>query len=653
VSSEKARHVDPFLKFAEQNNEYQPNLVSSYDAQLAVLTNLTARLLNVKRAMVTMIAGQSGYVVAESTQTLSLTAPHIHAPGDQLWLGAGTIFPSAGSLCELAVCMHPPNPDSDQPFLTEVKDLGRNEAYRCAAFVTDWPHTHFYAAVPLRTKNGVSIGTLCVADPSPKPQGLTDEEKVTLSHMGDLVMDYLVMKQGERDVKKSKAMEMGLSRFIAEGFLPGEGVEMTERRDGRLLGLDMLEERRRKEMERKKKVEEKRLMFQERRFAEMMLAAMKEREKTWQKGQESLHIGRPTSAGGCSSSSSSGRNDERNRRKTVMGYRQACTPSIPIVQAEDDEEGQETTGLSLMETMILSSENPLPTPAASPYSGYKTMVGSGGDSYFLTPPASNSNLHSGSSDDTNYFDSGQSSSSESAPRRKSAYEKTSTFEPQFRAMFFRAASLIRNAIDADVVFLDGDLEGFFGPEDCDRPHNCGVAHISTDKFAEQATRAERPKSCRRRSGILGYATAGGSSNHRGRPGNSCRHDMVEQLGFDVGELSEDALNELVEENAQGRIVAPVDGVLRSEEADGSRTDAILRRFLPGAKSVILVPLFDHNRKLFAVCFAWTTSATRTFCGDVEGSFVTAVANCIMAETTRLNILNGTYHPLWFFGRPMR
>jgi hypothetical protein len=645
VISEKARHVNPWLDFAEQNSQYQPNLVSSYDAQLAVLTNLTARLLNVKRAMVTMIAGSSGYVVAESTKTLSITAPHTHVPGDQLWLGAGTIFPSTGSLCDLTIRMHPPSPGSDQPFLTEIKDLGASDEYRCAGFVTDWPYTHFYAAVPLRTKNGVNIGTLCLLDPSPKPQGLTEEEKVTLCHMGDIVMDYLAMKQGERDVKKSKAMEMGLSRFIAEGFLPGEGVEMTERRDGRLLGLDMLEERRRKEIERKKKVEEKRLMFQERRFAEMMREAMKEREKSWHNEQESLPTKRPTSADGCSSS---GRNDERNRRKTVMECR-PCAPSIPIVASEDSEEDEETTGLSLMETMILSSQNPLPTPAASPYSGYKTT--GGGDGYLLTPPASNSNLHS-SSDDTNYFDSGHSSSSESAPRRKSAYEKTSSFEPQFRAMFFRAASLIRNAIDADVVFVDGDLEGFYGPEDCNRAHSCGVAHISTDKEAEQATRAERPKSCRRRSGILGYATAGGSSNHWGQLGSICRHDTVEQLGFDLAELSEDTLNELVEENAQGRIVAHVEDVLPFEEADGSRTDAILRRFLPGAKSVVLVPLFDRNRKLFAVCFAWTTSATRTFCGDVEGSFVTAVANCIMAETTRLNILNGASPSPSFVARPV-
>lgn len=40
--------------------------------------------------------------------------------------------------------------------------------------------------------------------------------------------------------------------------------------------------------------------------------------------------------------------------------------------------------------------------------------------------------------------------------------------------------------------------------------------------------------------------------------------------------------------------------------------------------------------------SWTCSSTRSFCGDVEGSFVIAVTNSIMAEATRLNVLNGVF-----------
>ncbi|KAA8893841.1 hypothetical protein FN846DRAFT_895618 [Sphaerosporella brunnea] len=627
AAAELKQSIDPWKDTTCATNghpdyQYHPNLVSSYDPLLAMITNHTARVLNAKRAMVTMIAGSQGYVVAEATRSLSITAPHTHDPGDHLWLGAGTAFPTANSLCLSTVSMVPPEPEAadDQPLLNQIPDMSKVEQLCVAPFVKGWPHNRFYAAVPLRTKNGVNIGTLCVMDPEPRPDGLSEEEKMRLCELGDIVMNYLVTKQGERDIKKSKAMELGLSRFIAEGFLPGEGVEMTERRDGRLLDLGMLEQRRIKELERKKKVEEKRLMFQQRKFAEMI----KEREREWQKERESLQAQIESQKQNPTTALERGKAEERR-------------PSLPVVVVPIAEEEEDPTELSLMETVILSTDHPLPTPSPPIclYSGAQ-----------LTPPASSARDDSCTT--STYFDSSastsgtsSSSSDQSAPRRKSAYEKTSSFEPQFRAMFFRAASLIRNGIDADVVFLDGDLEGFFGSEaECDRPHNCGFSHISTDKEAEQATRAERPKACRRRSGILGYATAGGSSNSWGPAtagGCSSRHDSFEQLGFDVGELSEEALNELVEDNEYGRIVAHVDDSDAPPQAL-SRTDEILRRFLPGAKSVILVPLWDHNRKLFAVCFAWT-SATRTFTGDVEGSFVTAVANCILAETTRLNILH--------------
>ncbi|KAI5846832.1 hypothetical protein BZA05DRAFT_457825 [Tricharina praecox] len=596
--------------------------VASYDPVLVCFTNLTARILNCRRAMITVASASKSYLIAESTQSLSLNSPHTHDPGDQLWLGCGTVMPSGGTLCELTIGLIP-SPDADQEFIYEVNDLAEHPVYRDAPFVTGWPHKRYYCAAPLRTPNGVSIGTLCVFDEHPKPDGLTEDQKITLSGMSDIVMNYLETKQGKKDLQKSRAMEMGLSRFIAEGFLPGEGIEMTERRDGRLLERKELEARRLKELERKKMVERKRLMFQQRKFAEMM----RERNADVDTHQRSGTTNLPVAAG-----AGTGAKDDAGKR----------IPQYPLL-CMNPSNTEHVTELSLMDTMTFPSTMPRPLPSPSPetHSAYRQS------DTLLTPPAStsSSSYFNGKLEGSHYFDGACSSaqscsgSSEQACRRQSAYEKTSSFEPQFRSMFYRAATLIRSSIDADVVFLDGDLEGFFGPEACDKPNSCGLAHISTDKEAEQATRAERPRACRRRSGILGYATSNGSSNDSGGSHN------IEDLGFDVAELNEEILNKLVEENEQGRIVALVDDSeewrreVRSQKADDTQTDSILQRFLPGAKSIILVPLFDPNHKLFAVCFAWTTSATKTFSGDVEGSFVTAVANCIMAESTRLTIFN--------------
>lgn len=627
--------------------------IASDDPVLACITNLTARILNCKRSMITIVSSDHSYIAAESTQSLSIASPHTSEPGDEIWLGSGTRVSAEGSLCEHTVSLLPPANPHERDMLLEINDLSQDPQYHNAGFVVNWPYKRFYGATPLRTRNGVSIGALCVFDDKPKPNGLTEEEKITLSKLGDTVMNYLQVKQGDRDLKKGKVMEMCLSKFIAEGFLPGEGLEMTERRGGQLWSEKILEHRRLKEMERIKKVEERRAMIQERKFAEMV----KGREREWQREMEKVRQQylavekRPTSVCDVTAppTDPSIEFEDTTRKKPQSALSEtlpktsvlpelATTVSVAALNSPTLSESNTYTALqvtpyeeeaerSLIETIMNTTARRPSIPSLSPSLSAVTQ------DYLPTPPPSNLSGTGG------YFDQGRSSSVQSTtdstdgPRRRSEYEQTSSFESHFRAMFFRAATLIRNIIDANVVFLDGDLEGFFGAEEAECPV---YSHVSTDKESEAAARAERPKACRRRSGILGYATAGGSSCGTA----PSAHDTVESLGFDVSELNEEYLNRLVEENPTGRIVTHLQDFHAGEcEDDGHQTDAILQRFLPGAKSVILVPLVDHNRKLFAVCVVWTNCATKSFCGDVEGSFVTAVTNTIISETTRLNILN--------------
>jgi hypothetical protein len=607
------------------------SLIAGSDPVLICFANLTARMLNAKRCMVTMVGNGASYVVAEATQSLSITPPHTCNPGDELFFGGMASVPRVGTMCELTVSMMPPDAEQDEGdgFLLEIADLALHPQFADAPFVHSWPSLRFYAGVPLRSRNGVSVGTICIMDESPRMQGLTKDQKMTLTKMGDIVMDYFETKQGDRDMKKGKVMEMGLSQFIAEGVLSGEAAEMTERRNGQLWSEGILHERRVKEMERKRKVEEKRKSYQERRFVEMM------RKKNVN----------------CGIASSSGQN---------LGCMEASPPIQPLRYSPEQRPSQPS---SLESPPPLSRQ--LSYPFGFPSGDISPNVETHGDQSLVQPPRpathnlsstkmprlkSNSlfspppslNFHDPEKGSNKISDcSSEAEASATSPRRLSKYEQTSSFEPFFRATFSRAAELIHNSIEANVVFLDGDLEGVFASGQCDRKHNCGFAHVSTDKESEAATRAERHKSCRRRTGVLGYVTSGGSSNSRSDSGfSSC---SVELLGFDVAELDETVLNKLVEQNPRGRIVAHEFAPLPDDPE--AETDAVLQRFLPGYKSVIIMPLYDHSQKLFAVCFAWTCSPTKTFCGDIEGSFVNAVSNSIMAEATRLSILNGISYPL--------
>ncbi|KAI5779360.1 hypothetical protein EDC01DRAFT_755749 [Geopyxis carbonaria] len=623
--------------FETNSLNLSPSLRSSHDPILACFANLTTRMLDARRCIVTMTGMGLSYVVAESTRSLSIGFPHTHEPGDQLMLGGGSATASMDGLCEHTISLVPPPADSDEPFLLEIPDLSRHPKYHNVGYVRGWPHGRFYAGAPLRTRNGVSIGTVCVLDDKPRYGGLTPEQRVQMSNMADIFMNYLQTKQGQRDMERTKVMEMELSRFIAEGFLPSDSPVMTERRDGKLWSEKILEKRRAAEMERKKKVEEKRQIFQERQFAAMARREREkhEREKERRIREADAHFPFPPQSSQTIISTVETYEtmmspppssvDLWDRPSPIPSGRR---PSVPCIQEPRSTESQEW-GSNIK---TVSTNTPTSNPSNSSYS------------------LSNDGTLGSETDATSVVNTSRLSLSDNlGKRRLSNYEETTSIEPHFRSMFSRAATLIRNAIGAEVVFLDGDLEGFFSPgngefdddaSDDDSPLN--ASHVSTDYGTEAATRAHRPKSQRRRSGILGYSTSGGSSNSHCIP--DTQRDMVRELGFDVSELNEETLKQLVDGNEEGQIVAQVDQYPGPQETEGpdpefQATQRILQKFLLGSKSVIIMPLFDHNRKLFAVCFAWTCVSTRSFCGDIEGGFISGVANSIIAEVTRLNILN--------------
>ncbi|RPA83118.1 hypothetical protein BJ508DRAFT_78918 [Ascobolus immersus RN42] len=687
---------------------------------------MVTRMLDARRCIVTMTGSGLSYVIAESTRTLSLRYPHTHAPGDQLMLGGGSATASMDGLCEHTISLLPPPPDSDEPFLLEIPDLARHPKYFNAGYVRGWPHGRFYCGAPLRTKNGVSIGTVCVMDDRPRYNGLTPEERVQMASMADIFMNYLEKKQSDTEKQRGQLMEMELSRFIAEGFMPTEGATMAERRDGRLWSETILQERRQKELQRRKQVEEKRQIFQERQFAEMV-KQQKERERVEEEmrreamrpdtvmtailSKEGKQITTITTLDprrpfdGSSQQISRSDSDETfmSARSEAMNSwspkSQMSEPPVMIAhirprqpglielrnaRASEDVEDDGFVSLADTLTAVPRSDNPSGleqvsfeaeacASSASSTSGFSrstvaedaTQATSPDPPEVIASPESIMRDGSPSRETDETRPTSGTIGSELAPedfasigtaettmggtweqestRRRSNYEQTASVEPHFRAIFSRAASLIRSTIQAEVVFLDGDLEGYFEVDGSDGDNSAsnngwGFSHASTDPDVEAMTRASRPAAHRQRTGVLGYATAGGSSLH---PRSKQVRDGYKSLGFDVSQLDETLLNQIVEENYDGQIIAFVDEYpgLSEERSEFQATEKIIAAFLPGVKCAIIMPLFDHNRKLLSVCFAWTTLSTKVFIGESEGRFVRGIASSIMNEVTRLNILN--------------
>ncbi|MGI9205798.1 MAG: GAF domain-containing protein [Woeseiaceae bacterium] len=72
----------------------------------------------------------------------------------------------------------------------EIQNTRRDPRFRDNPLVLEQPHIRFYAGAPLEAPNGHKLGTLCLIDRIPRR--LSDEEKVMLKNLADMVVNEMV-----------------------------------------------------------------------------------------------------------------------------------------------------------------------------------------------------------------------------------------------------------------------------------------------------------------------------------------------------------------------------------------------------------------------------------------------------------------------------
>ena len=87
-----------------------------------------------------------------------------------------------------------------------VPDLLADPRFTCNPLVHAGPGLRFYAGELLETPNGLPLGTLCVLDTKPRPEGLTDRQRFVLRTLARQVMSQLTLRLSLARQARSEAL---------------------------------------------------------------------------------------------------------------------------------------------------------------------------------------------------------------------------------------------------------------------------------------------------------------------------------------------------------------------------------------------------------------------------------------------------------------
>lgn len=99
---------------------------------------------------------------------------------------------------ESAFCAHAIN-DPDRVFI--VQDARIDKRFSDNPLVTGHPHVIFYAGVPLKSHQGLPLGTLCVIDKTPKQ--LSQSQIDSLKALSQQVMNLLELRRNKAQLEKT------------------------------------------------------------------------------------------------------------------------------------------------------------------------------------------------------------------------------------------------------------------------------------------------------------------------------------------------------------------------------------------------------------------------------------------------------------------
>ncbi|MCJ2021879.1 response regulator [Methylobacterium sp. E-065] len=129
--------------------------------------------------------------------------------GDRQWFKAKAGFAPCETSLDKSVCAHV----LGAPDLLVIPDLTLDPRTRENPLVTGEPYLRFYAGAPLQAAGGERLGSLCVIDLAPRPEGLTEPQAGALRALAGQVMTQMDLR---RSVAERERILSGQAALIAQ-----------------------------------------------------------------------------------------------------------------------------------------------------------------------------------------------------------------------------------------------------------------------------------------------------------------------------------------------------------------------------------------------------------------------------------------------------
>ncbi|KAI0546416.1 hypothetical protein F4679DRAFT_587595 [Xylaria curta] len=229
-----------------------------------------------------------------------------------------------------------------------------------------------------------------------------------------------------------------------------------------------------------------------------------------------------------------------------------------------------------------------------------------------------------------------------------------------KSLFSRAANIIRESIEVEgVMFIDASVSSFGGLVDAGNHSNSASTYSSSEESLISNLGDNRDDFC----DILGYSTTS-SSSLDGNTGSPFQAQVPEKFlktllrrhpQGKIYHFSEDGLvstsgdssgNEAAASHLGPDIITPSKSAAsdkvgeRKHSAKWPRQNegASLLKILPGARSIVLIPLWDYKKeRWYAGGIVWTCTPSRVFTKQGELSYLRAFGMSILAELARLEV----------------